>query len=285
MTPFRSEKNTNWEGAFRVPCMIRWPGTIQARHRSRTRSSAGSTGSRRLLAAAGDPDVKEKLLAAATQAGGKTFKVHLDGYNQLPYLTGQQDAVGAQGVLLLQRRRRPRRAALRELEGRVLEQRDAGHAANLGRAVHQAARPEAVRPAHRTRTSGPTSRRTPITTGSCRTSWRVPRRANAGRGGAVPRHLQGISAEAEGRRASASISMRREDAERALRPRNSDGQHAARRRCRAADVETTRMRAQGDVEMQRRTQEQEQILPTTETAPSTAEICSLEHHRSSQPRR
>ena len=46
-TPFRSEKNTNWEGAYRVPCLIRWPGTNQARHQCRTRSSARSIGSRR----------------------------------------------------------------------------------------------------------------------------------------------------------------------------------------------------------------------------------------------
>jgi arylsulfatase len=87
-TPFRSEKNTNWEGAFRVPCLIRWPGHIQAGSVSNEIVS-GLDWMPTLLAAAGDPDIKDKLLKGH-QASGKTFKVHLDGYNQLPYLTAQQ---------------------------------------------------------------------------------------------------------------------------------------------------------------------------------------------------
>jgi arylsulfatase len=87
-TPFRSEKNTNWEGAFRVPCLIRWPGRIQAGSVSNELIS-GLDWVPTLVAAAGDPDIKDKLLRGH-QAGSKTFKVHLDGYNQLPYLTGQQ---------------------------------------------------------------------------------------------------------------------------------------------------------------------------------------------------
>jgi arylsulfatase A-like enzyme len=88
MTPFRSEKNTNWEGAFRVPCIIRWPGHIKPGEVSNEIVS-GLDWCPTLLAAAGDPDIKEKLLKGY-DAAGKTFKVHLDGYNQLPYLTGQQ---------------------------------------------------------------------------------------------------------------------------------------------------------------------------------------------------
>ncbi|MBR0822701.1 arylsulfatase [Bradyrhizobium liaoningense] len=87
-TPFRSEKNTNWEGAFRVPCLIRWPGRIKAGSISNEIVS-GLDWMPTLMAAAGEPDIKEKLLKGH-QAGSKTFKVHLDGYNQLPYLTGQQ---------------------------------------------------------------------------------------------------------------------------------------------------------------------------------------------------
>jgi arylsulfatase len=87
-TPFRSEKNTNWEGAFRVPCLIRWPGRVQPGSVSNEIVS-GLDWLPTLMAAAGDPDIKEKLLKGH-QAGNKTFKVHLDGYNQLPYLTGQQ---------------------------------------------------------------------------------------------------------------------------------------------------------------------------------------------------
>jgi arylsulfatase len=88
MTPFRGEKNTNWEGAFRVPAMIRWPGHIKPGSVSNDIVS-GLDWFPTLLAAAGDPDVKDKLLKGY-DAEGTTFKVHLDGYNQLPYLTGEQ---------------------------------------------------------------------------------------------------------------------------------------------------------------------------------------------------
>jgi len=87
-TPFRSEKDTNWEGAFRVPCLIRWPGKIKPGSVANDIVS-GLDWFPTLLAAAGDPDIADKLLKG-TQVGNKTFKVHLDGYNQLPYLTGQQ---------------------------------------------------------------------------------------------------------------------------------------------------------------------------------------------------
>jgi arylsulfatase A-like enzyme len=88
ITPFRSEKNTNWEGAFRVPAMIRWPGRIKVGQVSNEIFSALDW-SPTLLAAAGIPDIKERLLKGH-QAGKKRFKVHQDGYNQLPYLTGQE---------------------------------------------------------------------------------------------------------------------------------------------------------------------------------------------------
>jgi arylsulfatase A-like enzyme len=88
MTPFRDEKNSNWEGAFRVPMAVRWPGHIPAgvvsneivQHHDWLQT---------FLAMAGEPDIAEKLKQGYT-AGDKTFKVHLDGYNLLPYLTGQE---------------------------------------------------------------------------------------------------------------------------------------------------------------------------------------------------
>ena len=89
MTPFRSEKNTNWEGAFRVPAMIRWPGKISPESVSNEIVS-GHDWIQTFLAAVGESDVKEKLLKGH-EAAGKTFKVHLDGFNQLPYLTGEVD--------------------------------------------------------------------------------------------------------------------------------------------------------------------------------------------------
>jgi arylsulfatase A-like enzyme len=86
-TPFRSEKNTNWEGAYRVPAMVRWPGHIQAGTVSND-MIAHLDWMPTLLAAAGVPDLTEKLLTGY-KVGNKTFKVHLDGYNMLPLLTGQ----------------------------------------------------------------------------------------------------------------------------------------------------------------------------------------------------
>ena len=84
-TPFRNEKNSNWEGAFRLPAMIRWPGRIPAGVVTNDIVSAMDM-LPTFLAAAGEPDIKEKLLTGH-QAGSKTFKVHLDGYNLLPFLT------------------------------------------------------------------------------------------------------------------------------------------------------------------------------------------------------
>ena len=90
MTPFRGEKNTNWEGGWRVPSMVRWPGKIEA----------GSVSNEimhhmdwlpTLLAAAGTDDIKERLKQGNVRAIGRKYKVHLDGYNFLPYLTGKTD--------------------------------------------------------------------------------------------------------------------------------------------------------------------------------------------------
>jgi arylsulfatase len=86
-SPFRGEKNTNWEGGYRVPCAIRWPGVIEPgtvlndvfAHEDMLPT---------LLAAAGDPDVKAKLLTGM-KAGGVTFKVHLDGYDITDALAGK----------------------------------------------------------------------------------------------------------------------------------------------------------------------------------------------------
>ena len=91
-TPFRSEKNTNWEGAFRVPELIRWPGKIKA----------GTVSNEiiqhhdwlpTLLAAAGDPDISDKLKKGvkAGADGNTEYRVHIDGFNLLPYLTGQDE--------------------------------------------------------------------------------------------------------------------------------------------------------------------------------------------------
>src|SRR3954465_10287942 len=87
MTPFRNEKNSNWEGAYRVPAMVRWPGRIEA---GRVLNGIVSHADWfvTLLAAAGDADVADRLRRGA-DLDGTTFKVHLDGQNQLDYLTGE----------------------------------------------------------------------------------------------------------------------------------------------------------------------------------------------------
>jgi arylsulfatase len=95
MTWFRSEKNTNWEGAFRTPAIVRWPGKIKAGVVSNEIVSHLDW-LPTFLAAAGEPDIKDKLLTGH-KAGGKSFTVHLDGYNLLPYLTGAQEHSPRQG--------------------------------------------------------------------------------------------------------------------------------------------------------------------------------------------
>ncbi len=86
---FRGEKNTNWEGGWRTPSMVRWPGHIEAGSVSNEIFS-GMDWMPTFLAAAGQDDIKEKLLKGYT-IGDKTYKVHLDGYNMLPYLTGEEE--------------------------------------------------------------------------------------------------------------------------------------------------------------------------------------------------
>jgi arylsulfatase A-like enzyme len=90
VNPFRGEKNTNWEGGWRTPSMVRWPGHIKAGSISNEIMS-GMDWLPTYLAAAGNTSVKEELLKGKT-IGNKTFKVHLDGYNFLPYLTGKEKA-------------------------------------------------------------------------------------------------------------------------------------------------------------------------------------------------
>jgi arylsulfatase A-like enzyme len=90
-TPFRNEKNSNWEGAFRVPAFVRWPGRIRPGSVSNEMFS-GLDWFPTLLAAAGDTGVVDRLRQGwQPQPGGRTYRLHLDGHNQLPHLTGQQD--------------------------------------------------------------------------------------------------------------------------------------------------------------------------------------------------
>src|SRR5580698_5424029 len=88
MTPFRSEKNTNWEGAFRVPMLVRWPGKIKPGQVS-NEIVQHHDWFPTFLTMAGEPDIIEKL-KKGYQAIGRTYKNHLDAYNLVPYLTGQE---------------------------------------------------------------------------------------------------------------------------------------------------------------------------------------------------
>jgi arylsulfatase len=94
--PFRGEKGTTWEGGMRVPCMIKWPGHIPAgRWANGVQSHEDLFVT--LAAAAGVPDIKEKLLAGYSMNGVK-YKVHLDGYNNLDYWTGKTEKSGRREI-------------------------------------------------------------------------------------------------------------------------------------------------------------------------------------------
>ncbi|WP_422367205.1 arylsulfatase [Pelagibius sp.] len=90
MTPFRGEKNTNWEGGWRVPAIVRWPGRIEP-GRVSNEIMHHMDWLPTLLAAAGVPDIKQQLLDGEVEAIGRRYKTHLDGYNFLPYLTGESE--------------------------------------------------------------------------------------------------------------------------------------------------------------------------------------------------
>ncbi len=98
-TPFAGEKGTTWEGGFRVPCIIKWndviqPGTVDNNIYSHEDMMPN------LLAAAGVPDVKEKLLIGY-KAGDKNFKVHLDGYNQMSFWKGEVKKIPGRKYFIL----------------------------------------------------------------------------------------------------------------------------------------------------------------------------------------
>jgi arylsulfatase len=86
-TPFRNEKNTNWEGGYRVPCLVRWPGVIKPGTEVNDIVSHEDW-LPTFMAAAGEPDIKEKLMKGF-QTGDHTYKVHLDGYDQREALSGK----------------------------------------------------------------------------------------------------------------------------------------------------------------------------------------------------
>lgn len=127
MTPFRNEKNSNWEGAFRIPLLVRWPGKIPAGVVVND-IVQDHDWLPTFLAAAGEPDIVEKL-KKGYKAGDKTFKVHIDGYNLLPFLTTKGERSPRKGFMYFSGAAR------------------AGNVGGLGRTVRGAAAAEAVQPA------------------------------------------------------------------------------------------------------------------------------------------
>ena len=130
--PSAARRTRNWEGGWRVPAMVRWPGKIEP----------GSVTNEivhhmdwlpTFVAAAGEPDIKEELSTGYTsQALGRTYKVHLDGYDIAAAAHGQDREEPAQRDLLLLGRRRPDGAALRRLEADLHGAEGAGHASASG---------------------------------------------------------------------------------------------------------------------------------------------------------
>ena len=179
MTPFRNEKNSNWEGAYRVPALVRWPGMFPAGTVLNGIVSHNDWFVT-LLAAAGVTDIAERL-RAGTDLNGTTFKVHLDGHDQFDYITGAADEsprkhffyVSDDGDL----------TALRYDNWKFvfMEQRVPGTLKIWARAVCRAARDRSCSTCAPTPTSGPTSRRTPTTTGCSTTSSCSSRRRHMSR--------------------------------------------------------------------------------------------------------
>ena len=162
MTPFRNEKNSNWEGAYRVPSMFRWPGKIKPGQVS-NEMVAHLDLLPTLVAIAGDPDIKGKLLKGH-RVGDMTYKVHLDGDNLVPY-PDRTSAGAARGSLFyVDDDPATDGPALRQLEAGVHRARAPEHCASgLSRSPTCGCRRSSI--CEPTPTSAPTSRPTPTTTG------------------------------------------------------------------------------------------------------------------------
>ena len=147
MTPFRNEKNSNWEGAFRVPMVVRWPGKIKPGQIS-NEIVQHHDWFPTFLAMAGEPDIVEKL-KAGYQAIGRTYKNHLDAYNLLPYLTGQEKKSPRNFFMYLSDDGDVLGLRYDNWKVVFMEQRCHRHAPDLGGAIHQAQGAEALQPSHR----------------------------------------------------------------------------------------------------------------------------------------
>ena len=173
MTPFRSEKNTNWEGAFRVPQMIRWPARIAAGRRSRTRSSSHHdwlpTLPRRRRRAGHRREAQGRPRRRRHGVQGPHRRLQ-----PAPYLTGEADASPRPGFVYFSDDGDLLGAALRQLEGRLHGAARCGARCRCGRSRSCRCASPSCSTCARTRSSAPTPRRTRTTTGSSTTptsSW------------------------------------------------------------------------------------------------------------------
>jgi hypothetical protein len=189
-TPFRGEKNTNWEGGYRVTAMIRWPGMVPSRTEINDIFSAEDWATT-LVAAAGEPAVKEKLLQGY-DAAGKNFKVHLDGYDQRDLLFGKGPDKRREFFYWTDDGQ-PCRPSLRTMEG-VIPRAEGRRLRCLAATTHSAPTADAVQSA-----LGPVrARRARV--GGLRAMVRRARlrtRPGAGNRGAAPREFRPISATSE----------------------------------------------------------------------------------------
>ena len=143
-TPFRGEKDTNWEGGWRVPTAIRWPGVIKPGTVSNEICSHQDM-LPTLLAAAGEPDIVEKC-KKGYKAGDKTYKVHLDGFNLMPLFKGEVKKSPRPGFLYWSDEGDLMALRYGNWKVHFMEQRAEGLAGVAG-AVRPAAVPEASQPA------------------------------------------------------------------------------------------------------------------------------------------
>ena len=190
-TPFRSQKDTNWEGGWRVPCFIRWPGKIKAG------SVLNGIVSHidmfpTLLAIAGNPDVNQQLLNGCT-VGGKTFNVHLDGYNMVPYLTGEVTESPRHALFYFSDDGDVMAVRVGDYKFVLAEQRR-NYDEGLAGAAREASGADDISICDATRSSGPISTRIPTGTGWSITSPDVP---DAGGGGGADRRLRQVPAAPE----------------------------------------------------------------------------------------
>ncbi len=147
MTPFRNEKNSNWEGAYRVPAMVRWPGKIKPGTVSNEIISHLDW-MPTLVATAGVPDVKEKLLAGTQFGDARPTRCISTATICCPTSPASSRNRRAIEFLLFLRRGRPRRPALRQLEIRLRHPAGRGNAGGVAEGVRAPARAVYLQPAH-----------------------------------------------------------------------------------------------------------------------------------------